>query len=112
MADSRERVLHQLLRVGEELVALGAAFAALAAERAPARAEWLAALRSEAARWHARGAADPAAARVADLFSALADVFEPPGDDGAREPRGPRRETRRKFDPPPGRWDTRARWRS
>jgi hypothetical protein len=109
MADSRERVLRHLVRAGEELLALAAAVVDALAERAPTRADWLRALGAESERWRARAHADPAAARVADVFAALADVF---ADPPARKPRAGRRDTPRKFDPPPGRWDTPARWRS
>ncbi|HTO06190.1 MAG TPA: hypothetical protein VMR86_03960 [Myxococcota bacterium] len=116
MADSGERVLRHLLRAGEELAALAGAVLELLAERAPARADWHAALLSESQRWAARAHGDPAAARVAELFAALAEVFAEPAPGAARaEPqpgRAGRRDTRRKFDPPPGRWDTPARWRS
>jgi hypothetical protein len=116
VADSRERVLRHLLRASEELVALAGAIVDALAERAPTRADWHSALRAEAERWRARAHADPAAARVAELFAALADVFaeapQEPAHAGAKADRASRRDTRRKFDPPPGRWDTPARWRS
>ena len=114
MSDSRERVLRQLWRTGEELFALAAAIVDALAEHA--LADWHAALRSEAERWHARAHADPAAARVAELFDALAEVFAEasrrPAEPGANSARPTRRDTPRRFDPPPGRWDTPARWRS
>ena len=116
MPDSSERVLRHLLRTGEELVALAAAIVDALSERAPARADWHAALDAEAERWRARAGADPAAARLAELFAALADVFadapEPATRAHAKGTRASRRDTPRKFDPPPGRWDTPARWRS
>jgi hypothetical protein len=111
MPDSRTRLLRQLLRSGEELATLAALAWELLADHMPSRAELLVELRSEERRWRARAADDAAAARVAELFSALADVFEAPDRPGERPARGAR-DTRRKFDPPPGRWDTRAPWRS
>jgi hypothetical protein len=116
MADSRERVLRQLLRAGDELVALGDLLLDALVEHAPAREHWYAALSAEAERWRARADGDPAAARLAQLFGALAEVFaappERPPRDAANGARTARRDTRRKFDPPPVRWDTPARWRS
>ncbi|MFI5314227.1 MAG: hypothetical protein ACHQ6T_00870 [Myxococcota bacterium] len=105
MPDSAASALGHLLRAAEELaLALAAGVQALRAS-ALARSELHAALRAEERRWRARAASDRAAARVAEVFAALADLFaEPP-------PRA-RRDTSRKFDPPPARWDTRAPWRS
>jgi hypothetical protein len=93
VADSRasERALAHLLGALDELAAQ------LCAE-----------LRSEEKRWRERSGRDPAAARVAEIVGALADVFEAPS---ARR-RASRRDTERKFDPPRTRWDTPARWRS
>ena len=55
--------------------------------RSRALADLHRALRAEERRWRARGETDLAAARVAELFAALADVFEPPhGDEAEREP--------------------------
>jgi hypothetical protein len=105
MADSTSTALHHLARAVEELaLALAAALQALGA-RAQARAALHGALRAEERRWRVRAAADPAAARVAELFSALADVF-------AEVPPRAHRDSERKFDRPRVRWDTRARWRS
>jgi hypothetical protein len=105
VADSTASALRHLARAAEEFtLALGAALQTLG-ERTHARAVLHRELRAEERRWRARAASDSAAARVAELFSALADVFEeaPP-----HEPR----DSKRKFDPPRVRWDTRARWRS
>jgi hypothetical protein len=89
MADPDARVLRHLARAAEEL----ALAAVLALQTFGARSRMLAdlhrALRAEERRWRARGDTDLAAARVADLFAALADVFEPPRDGEAE--RGPPR---------------------
>lgn len=105
MADSRAS--RHFARALEELAFALAALVEEIGERTHARATALAALRAEERRWRARAADDAAAARVAEVFAALADVFDPP----VREPRATR-DTKRKFDPPRVRWDTRARWRS
>jgi hypothetical protein len=90
MADPSARVLQHLARAAEEL----ALAAVLALQTFGARSRALAdlhrALRAEERRWRARGATDLAAARVAELFAALADVFEPPPRDSEAE-RGPTR---------------------
>jgi hypothetical protein len=109
MADSRERVLHHGARALEELAALAGVALELLAEHTPARAHWLALLRAEEKRWRARAPSDAAAARVAEVFGALADLFEPPARESAR---AAPRDTERKFDPPRVGWDTPARWRS
>jgi hypothetical protein len=115
MADPSARLLRHLIRAAEEL-ALAAAVALQAfGERSHALAALHAALRAEARRWRARADEDPAAARVAEVFGALADVFEPPERGGADEERPAARQRTHKapvFDPPGVRWDTRARWRS
>jgi predicted ArsR family transcriptional regulator len=105
VADSRALV--HFARALQELAFALAALVEELGERTHARAAMQAALRAEERRWRARAADDAAAARVAEVFSALADVLEPP----ARERRATR-DTQRKFDPPRVRWDTRARWRS
>jgi hypothetical protein len=91
VADSGERALAHLLAALEEISAL------LSGE-----------LRNEDKRWRERAARDPAAARVAEIVGALADVFDLP----ARPRKAPPRDTERKFDPPRTQWDTRTRWRS
>ena len=89
MADSSARVLHHLARAAEEL----ALAAVLALQTFGARSRALAdlhrALRAEERRWRTRGETDLAAARVAELFAALADVFAPPRSGEAE--RGPPR---------------------
>jgi hypothetical protein len=81
MADPDARVLRHLARAAEEL-ALAAVLALQAfGARSHALAELHRALRAEERRWRARGESDLAAARVAELFAALADVFEPPPRD-------------------------------
>ena len=100
--DAGARVIRHLALAAEEL---GRAFAvALQAfgEETRGAALLRAALRDEERRWRERAPRDAAAARVAEVFAALADLLEPPK---RREPRG-------KFDPPEVRWDTPARWRS
>jgi len=105
MADSAASALRHLARAAEELaLALVTGMQALGA-RTRAREALHGALRAEERRWRARADSDVAAARVAELFAALADVF-------AEELPRERRDTTRKFDPPRVRWDTRARWRS
>ncbi len=87
MADPAQRVLQHLARAAEELAL--AALLSLQTFGAGSRAlaELHRALRSEERRWRARGETDLAAARVAELFAALADVFEPPhGEEAEREP--------------------------
>jgi len=107
MADSGGRALRHLLRAAEELaLALAAGLEELGA-RTNASATLHAALRAEECRWRARAADDPAAARVAEVFGALADVFAP-----ETRAQSAQRDTRRKFDPPRVRWDTRPPWRS
>jgi hypothetical protein len=104
VADSRERALAHLLGALEELAGLFA----LSLEWLVGRARLCAELRGAEARWRERAPGDPAAARVAEIFGALAEVFEAP----PAPRRAARRDTVRKFDPPRTRWDTRARWRS
>jgi hypothetical protein len=105
MADASARIARHLARAAEELArAFGAALSSFDAQT-QARASLYDALRSEERRWRARSAGDSAAARVADVFGALADVLEPARDE-AETPRT------RRFDPPRGQWDTPARWRS
>lgn len=87
MADPELRILRHLARAAEEL-ALAAVLALQAfGARSRALAELHRALRAEERRWRARGGTDLAAERVAELFAALADVFEPPRDGEAE--RGP-----------------------
>jgi hypothetical protein len=112
MADSTARALLHLIRAAEELALAVAAGMEELGERTHARATLLAALRTEERRWRARADTDPTAARVAELVGALADVFEPPARARGASEETARRDTRRKFDPPRVRWDTRARWRS
>jgi gamma-glutamyl phosphate reductase len=89
MADPEQRVLRHLTRAAEEL-ALAAVLALQAfGARSRALAELHRALRAEERRWRARGATDLAAARVAELFAALADVFEPPPSDFEAERQAP-----------------------
>ena len=89
MADPELRILRHLARAAEEL-ALAAVLALQAfGARSRALAELHRALRAEERRWRARGATDLAAERVAELFAALADVFEPPRD-GEAERGAPR----------------------
>jgi hypothetical protein len=111
MADSTARALAHLIRAAEELALAIAAGVQELDERTQARATLLAALRNEERRWRARAAVDPAAERVAEIVGALADVVEPPARPRTASAEA-RRDTRRKFDPPRVRWDTRARWRS
>ncbi|HKC50979.1 MAG TPA: hypothetical protein VKF60_09315 [Myxococcota bacterium] len=108
MADSTSRALLHFIRAAEEL-ALGVA---AGLQELAANTTLLAALRAEERRWRVRADADPAAARVAELFGALADVFEPTPRTSGTSEQSARRDTRRKFDPPRVRWDTRTRWRS
>ncbi len=92
MADRELRVLQHLARAAEELGL--AALLALQAfgARSRALAELHRALRAEERRWRARGETDLAAERVAELFAALADLFEPPRDgDSSEAERGPPR---------------------
>jgi len=105
MPDASARIALHLARAATELArAFGAALSSFEA-RTHAQSALHDALRAEEHRWRARGAGDLAAERVADVFGALADVLEPPRR-AAETPR------RRRFDPPPGQWDTPARWRS
>ena len=77
MAEPELRILRHLARAAEEL-ALAAVLALQAfGARSRALAELHRALRAEERRWRARGETDLAAERVAELFAALADVFEP-----------------------------------
>jgi len=101
VSDANADVLRHLVRAAEEIALAFAAALASFAERSEAQSVLRSALRAEERRWRMRGAADPAAARVADVFAAFADVLEPPRSGGAA-----------KFDPSGGRWDTPARWRS
>jgi len=108
MADSTSRALLHWILAAEEL-ALGVA---AGLQELGVHTTLLAALRTEERRWRARADADPAAARVAELIGALADVFEPAPRTRDTSEHSARRDTRRKFDPPRVRWDTRTRWRS
>jgi hypothetical protein len=112
MADSSERALEHLIRAAQELALAVAAGLQELGERTQARATLLAALRAEERRWRERADGDPAAARVAELVGALADVLEPAARARDSSEATAPRDTRRKFDPPRVRWDTRARWRS
>ena len=102
MADAGARVIRHLARAAEELARAFAAALQAFGEETRAASQLRAALRDEERRWRARAAHDAAAARVAEVFAALADLLEPPN----------RAEPSEKFDPPPVRWDTPARWRS
>jgi len=104
VTDPGARVVRHLARAAQELALAFALAVQTFGGRSRALADLHAALRDEERRWRARARDDEAAARVARIFAALADVFEPPA------PPAPRRQTR--FDPPPPRWDTRAPWRS
>ena len=93
----RNAILH-LVRAAQELaLALGAFAGALGAnEHTLARVRD--ALRAEEKRWAERAARDPAAAKVREVFAALADVLE--------------HDANLEFDRLRMRWDTRGRWRS
>jgi hypothetical protein len=112
MSDSREKALLHLIRAAEELALAVAVAVQELGERTRLFATLCSALRDEERRWLARAETDRAAARVADLMGALADVFEPAPRDESESRARARRHTRTKFDPPPPRWDTRAPWRS
>ena len=101
-ADAGARVIGHLARAAEELARAFAAALQAFGEDTRAASLLRAALRDEERRWRERAARDAAAARVAEVFAALADLLEPPK----------RTEAREKFDPPEVRWDTPARWRS
>lgn len=112
MPDSQSRALLHLIRAAEELALALAEGVLELGERTSARATLLAALRAEELRWVARAESDLAAARVAEIAGALADVLEPAARTQSERERGGARDTRGKFDPPRRRWDTRAPWRS
>ncbi len=112
MADSTSRALLHLIRAAEQVALALAAGLEELGERSHARATLLAALCAEERRWLARAERDPAAARVAEIIGALADVFEPATDADPSREESAARDTRRRFDPPRRRWDTRAPWRS
>jgi hypothetical protein len=112
MADSTSRALVHLIRAAEQVALALAAGLEEWGERTHARATLLEALRDEERRWLARAAHDPAAARVAEIMGALADVLEPATPAHRAREDNAARDTRRKFDPPRRRWDTRAPWRS
>lgn len=100
-------MVHHLARAAEELALAFALALQTLGGRSRALARLHDALRAEELRWRARAHEDLAAARVAEIFAALADVFEP------RTSEGPLRRGRvRRFDPPGPRWDTRSPWRS
>jgi len=103
VSDPGERVVRHLARAAEELALAFALAVQTFGGRSRTLAHLHAALSAESRRWRARADGDAAAARVAQIFAALADVFEPPTPPLRREPR---------FDPPRSRWDTRAPWRS
>jgi hypothetical protein len=98
--DPGARALAHLLRAAQELALALAAGASALGGRGPALESVREALRAEEKRWAERAARDPAAARVREVFAALADVLEPS------------RPKNQKFDPPQMRWDTRKPWRS
>lgn len=90
MADPGARVLHHLARAAEELALAVVLALQTFGARSRALADLHRALRTEERRWRARGETDLAAERVAQIFAALADVFEPPPRDGEAD-RGTRR---------------------
>jgi len=121
-------VVRHLARAAEELALAFALAVQTFGGRSRALADLHAALRAESSRWRARADGDLAAARVAQIFAALADVFEPPTRDARARARAAPSEVasgaaarsepkvselnRSRFDPPRSRWDTRAPWRS
>jgi hypothetical protein len=105
--DPGARALAHLLRAAQELALALAAGASALGGRGPALESVREALRAEEKRWAERAAHDPAAARVREVFAALADVLEP-----SSRARPSARPKAQKFDPPKMRWDTRKPWRS
>jgi hypothetical protein len=105
MPEAGARALGHLVRAAQELALALAAGASALGGHGPALLRVREALRAEEKRWTERAARDPAAARVREVFAALADVLEPSARSTTRAEKG-------KFDPPEMRWDTRKRWRS
>ena len=86
--------LDHLVRALEELLRAAADSFALWQQRdSPLRAAFRTALERELVRWQRRGAEDPAAARVRDLFAAALELFE--SEDSPARPRGERSGPRR-----------------
>ncbi len=105
MPEPAARALGHLVRAAQELALALAAGASALGGRGPLLEHVREALRAEEKRWAERAAHDAAAARVREVFAALADVLE-------LSPRASARAAKGMFDPPEMRWDTRKRWRS
>ncbi|MGH9884114.1 MAG: hypothetical protein ACREBE_01195 [bacterium] len=98
MPEPGARALAHLLHAAQELALALAAGASALGARGATLDRVRDALRAEEKHWAERAARDPAAAKVREVFAALADVLE---DDANSE-----------FDRPRKRWDTRRPWRS
>ena len=77
MPEPGARALVHLVRAAQELALALAAGASALGGRGPTLEHVREALRAEEKRWAERAARDPAAARVREVFAALADVLEP-----------------------------------